>query len=147
MSDAFASRTAGSTIRDVAVAAGVSIRTVSRVLNRSPKVNGETRERVEAVIARLGFKRSARARGLATGRSYLIGLVHNDRNALVLDRLQRGARAANQGAAFAWKGVQAGRVGRYVGKGLGDCATIGQYRTNSIDSAGADIAFEGHTGP
>lgn len=94
MSDAFASRTAGSTIRDVAVAAGVSIRTVSRVLNRSPKVNGETRERVEAVIARLGFKRSARARGLATGRSYLIGLVHNDRNALVLDRLQRGVVAA-----------------------------------------------------
>ncbi|MBN2971783.1 LacI family DNA-binding transcriptional regulator [Roseomonas aeriglobus] len=85
------SRTAhGSTIRDVAASAGVSIRTVSRVLNRSPKVNGETRERVEATIAALGFRRSARARGLATGRSYLIALLHNDRNALVLDTLQRG---------------------------------------------------------
>ncbi|MFD1787127.1 LacI family DNA-binding transcriptional regulator [Sphingomonas floccifaciens] len=80
----------GSTIRDVAASAGVSIRTVSRVLNRSPKVNAETRERVEATIATLGFRRSARARGLATGRSYLIALLHNDRNALVLDTLQRG---------------------------------------------------------
>lgn len=81
---------AGTTIADVAARAGVSIRTVSRVLNRSPLVNATTREAVEAVIAGLNFRPSARARGLATGRSYLIGLVHNDRNALVLDPLQRG---------------------------------------------------------
>lgn len=80
----------GATIHDVADAAGVSIRTVSRVLNRSTKVNAETRERIEAAIARLGFSPSARARGLATGRSYLIGIIHNDRNALVLDTIQRG---------------------------------------------------------
>jgi LacI family transcriptional regulator len=80
----------GATIHDVADAAGVSIRTVSRVLNRSTKVNAETRERIEAAIARLGFSPSARARGLATGRSYLIGLIHHDRNALVLDTIQRG---------------------------------------------------------
>jgi LacI family transcriptional regulator len=79
------------TISDIAARTGVSIRTVSRVLNRSPKVNAATRERVEAVIAELGFHPSARARGLATGRSYLIGMVHNDRNALVLDTVQRGA--------------------------------------------------------
>ncbi len=80
----------GTTIADVAARAGVSIRTVSRVLNRSPLVNAETREKVAAVIAALQFSPSARARGLATGRSYLLGLVHNDRNALVLDPLQRG---------------------------------------------------------
>lgn len=78
------------TIHDVAQAAGVSIRTVSRVLNQSSKVNANTRERIEAAIARLGFAPSARARGLATGRSYLIGIIHNDRNALVLDTVQRG---------------------------------------------------------
>lgn len=81
---------AGTTIADVAARAGVSIRTVSRVLNRSPLVNAATREQVEAVIAGLNFRPSARARGLATGRSFLLGLVHNDRNALVLDPLQRG---------------------------------------------------------
>jgi len=82
--------TIATTIADVAARAGVSIRTVSRVLNRSPLVNAETREKVEGVIAALRFRPSARARGLATGRSYLLGLVHNDRNALVLDPLQRG---------------------------------------------------------
>ncbi|MBP7339785.1 LacI family DNA-binding transcriptional regulator [Niveispirillum sp.] len=78
------------TISDVAEYAGVSIRTVSRVLNRSPKVNAQTREQVEAAIKTLGFRPSARARGLATGQSFLIGMVHNDRNALVLDEVQRG---------------------------------------------------------
>ncbi|MCP6183158.1 LacI family DNA-binding transcriptional regulator, partial [Klebsiella pneumoniae] len=46
---------AGTTIADVAARAGVSIRTVSRVFNRSPLVNAATREQVEAVIAGLNF--------------------------------------------------------------------------------------------
>ncbi|SEK00508.1 transcriptional regulator, LacI family [Sphingobium sp. AP50] len=78
------------TIADVAEAAGVSIRTVSRVLNDSPKVNKETREKIKYAIDKLNFKPSARARALAMGRSLLIGMVHNDRNALVLDSVQRG---------------------------------------------------------
>jgi len=78
------------TITDVAEAAGVSIRTVSRVLNHSTSVNAGTREKIEAAIARLNFRPSARARALAMGRSFLIGMVHNDRNALVLEAVQRG---------------------------------------------------------
>ncbi len=78
------------TIDDVAAAAGVSIRTVSRVLNRSPKVNEKTRQAIEAVIAQLNFRPSRGARALAMRRSLLIGLVHNDHNALVLDTIQRG---------------------------------------------------------
>ncbi|MCI4590437.1 LacI family transcriptional regulator [Sphingobium sp. BYY-5] len=78
------------TIAKVAAAAGVSIRTVSRVLNNSPKVNKDTRERIQAAIDRLHFKPSLRARALAMGRSLLIGMVHHDRNALVLDTVQRG---------------------------------------------------------
>lgn len=81
------------TIEDVAAAAGVSIRTVSRVLNKSPKVNAETRQRIEAAIAALRFRPSPRARALAMRRSFLIGLIHNDRNALVLDSIQRGVVA------------------------------------------------------
>lgn len=80
----------GVTIADVALAAAVSVRTVSRVLNGSSKVNAATREAVQAVIDRLGFSPSPRARALAVGRSYLIGMVHDDPNALVLDPVQRG---------------------------------------------------------
>jgi LacI family transcriptional regulator len=74
----------------VARVAGVSIRTVSRVLNQSPKVNGETRQRIQDAIAALDFRPSLRARAFAKGRSFLIGLAHHDRNALVLESVQRG---------------------------------------------------------
>lgn len=87
------------TIDDVAAAAGVSSRTVSRVLNNSPKVSAKTRARVEAVAAELNWRPSWRARGLATGRSYLLGLMHDEHNAVVLGEMLRGAvrKAADRG--------------------------------------------------
>lgn len=87
------------TIDDVALEAGVSIRTVSRVLNKSTKVNAGTRAKVEAVMARLDYRPSWRARGLATGRSYLLGLLHDEHNALVLGEVLRGVvpHAAERG--------------------------------------------------
>src|SRR3954464_8476400 len=62
-------------IRDVAVAAGVSVGTVSNVLNRPDTVAPATRERVQAAIAELGFVRNESARHLRAGRSRTIGLV------------------------------------------------------------------------
>ena len=76
-------------ISDVASLAGVSTRTVSRVLNASDLVNADTRSHVEAVIAQLGYQPSARARGLRRGQSFLLGFVHNDANELVLGPIQR----------------------------------------------------------
>lgn len=78
------------TISDVAQAAGVSIRTVSRVINNLPRVSADTHERVNRAIATLNFSPSLNARALARGRSFLVGIVHNDRNALVLDSVQQG---------------------------------------------------------
>jgi DNA-binding LacI/PurR family transcriptional regulator len=63
------------TIRDVAVRAGVGVGTVSRVLNGSPKVSEEARRRVGEAIAELGYRRSAVARTLSTGRTQTIGVV------------------------------------------------------------------------
>lgn len=57
------------TIRDVARKAGVSHQTVSRVINHSIAVNVETRARVEAAIAELGYQPDAIARSLAEGRT------------------------------------------------------------------------------
>ncbi|KHL24759.1 LacI family transcriptional regulator [Croceibacterium mercuriale] len=78
------------TIVDVAAAAGVSVRTVSRVINRSPKVGAATRDAIEQVIASLGFTPSARAQALASGRSQLIAVIQGDENAHVLGAIQRG---------------------------------------------------------
>ncbi len=62
-------------IKDVAHAAGVSVGTVSNVLNRPESVAPETLERVQAVIDRLGFVRNESARQLRAGRGRAIGLV------------------------------------------------------------------------
>src|SRR6185295_14136328 len=62
-------------IRDVAAAAGVSITTVSDALNGKGRLPDETRSRVREVADRLGYRPSAAARTLRTGRSGLIGLT------------------------------------------------------------------------
>ncbi len=78
------------TINDVARDAGVSKKTVSRVINRSPLLNEETRQRVLAVIATLGYVPNPQARALALRRNFLIGLVHDNPNAQTVLNVQRG---------------------------------------------------------
>ncbi len=56
-------------LEDVAELAGVSHQTVSRVVNCHPNVSAGTRERVEAAIAQLGYRRNSAARSLVTRRS------------------------------------------------------------------------------
>src|SRR3954447_7681190 len=63
------------TIRDVARHAGVSVATVSRVLNDIPVVRTEMRDRVRDAIADLGYRPSSMARSLSLGRSQAIGVV------------------------------------------------------------------------
>ena len=64
------------TIRDVARHAGVSIKTVSRVVNREANVRPETRARVEDAIRDLDFEPNPAARGLAGRRTFSIGLLY-----------------------------------------------------------------------
>jgi LacI family transcriptional regulator len=63
------------TIGDVALHAGVSKTTVSRVLNDRGEVDAETARRVRDVIDRLGYVPSARAVGLAIGRTSTVGML------------------------------------------------------------------------
>jgi LacI family transcriptional regulator len=65
-------------MRDVALSAGVSISTVSNVINRENVVAPATRERVQAAIDRLGFVRNESARQLRSGQSRSVGLVVPD---------------------------------------------------------------------
>ena len=64
------------TMREVAAAAGVSIATVSFVVNNSKRVTPETRDRIERVMAELGFRRNVVARALASRRTQIIALVY-----------------------------------------------------------------------
>jgi DNA-binding LacI/PurR family transcriptional regulator len=63
------------TISQVAQRAGVGVATVSRVLNRSPRVSEPTRLRVLEAIDELGYAPNAAARALSTGRTRTVGVV------------------------------------------------------------------------
>jgi LacI family transcriptional regulator len=66
------------TMRDVAARAGVSIKTVSRVINNQPEILDGTRQRVQAVIDELGYRPNAVARSLVSGRSHSIAIIVPD---------------------------------------------------------------------
>ena len=66
------------TIKDVARLSGVSISTVSRVINDSKPVSPEVRKKVLEVIEETGYKPNEVARSLVTRRSYLVGVIVND---------------------------------------------------------------------
>ena len=81
-------------IQDVARHAGVAIGTVSNVLNNPDKVTEQTRLKVEAAIAELGFVRNSAARALAARRTDTVGLILIDiGNSLFVD-IARGAESA-----------------------------------------------------
>ena len=80
------------TIKDVSREAGVSIKTVSRVLNNEKYVGAETRARVLDVVARLNFRPSVAARSLAGGKSQQIGLICDNPSAYYVYEMQMGVR-------------------------------------------------------
>jgi LacI family transcriptional regulator len=89
---------AGASIKDVAALAGVSMSTVSNVLNQPQRVSAASAQRVQRAIDQLGFVRNEAARQLRVGRSRLLGLaVININNPFFTDvatGVEEAARAA-----------------------------------------------------
>jgi LacI family transcriptional regulator len=79
------------TIQKVAETAGVSTKTVSRVVNKETGVKQATRERVQAVIDQLHYQPNPAARGLAAARSFLIALLYDNPSTAYINGLQNGA--------------------------------------------------------
>jgi LacI family transcriptional regulator len=78
------------TIKDVAAKAGVSIKTVSRVINNEPNVKTGTRVRVARAVAELGYRPDPSARRLAGNRSYSLGLLYDNPSASYVINIQAG---------------------------------------------------------
>lgn len=88
------------TINDVARIAGVSKKTVSRVINRSSLLSDDTRKHVERVIGELGYVPNPQARALALRRNFLIGLIHDNPNAQMVMNVQQGILESLHGTEF-----------------------------------------------
>ncbi|MFT8929597.1 MAG: catabolite control protein A [Sporolactobacillus sp.] len=78
------------TIYDVAREAGVSMATVSRVVNGNPNVKPTTRKKVSEAIKRLGYRPNAVARGLASKKTTTVGVIIPDISSVFFSELARG---------------------------------------------------------
>jgi LacI family transcriptional regulator len=83
-------------IEDVAASAGVSMKTVSRVLNNEPNVSERTRTRVEAAVEKLRYRPLPSARVLAGRRSYLVAMLFDNPSANYLMEIEMGVLDACQ---------------------------------------------------
>jgi len=94
------------TIDDVAELAGVSIKTVSRVVNKEPNVRDATRAKVERAIASLSYHPNLSARNLASQRARLIALIYDDPSSYEIPssgyviRMQTGVLSACRSADY-----------------------------------------------
>lgn len=117
------------TIDDVAREAGVSVSTVSRILNNKPDVSQTTRRRVQAVIDRLGYVPNLQAKGLAAGKSRMISLLfpmeHAQFTQLELDFFVGAAEAASKRGYF---------LNLYT-QPMDDAGLLNLYRSGQIDGA------------
>lgn len=87
-------------IEDVARAANVSMKTVSRVFNQEPNVRPETRARVEAVAKAMNYRPNPSARSLAGSRSYLLSLVYDNPSANYVVEVMSGVLDACEAARY-----------------------------------------------
>ena len=81
-------------IEDVAREAGVSSKTVSRVLNNEPNVRDEVRKRILVAVEALGYRPNASARSLASNRAFLIALLYDNPSPHYVMEIQQGALEA-----------------------------------------------------
>jgi len=82
------------TINDVAKQAGVSIKTVSRVMNNETSVRQLTREKVQAVVDELNYQPNLAARNLASAKSYSVAYIYDNPNAYYIIDMQAGILSA-----------------------------------------------------
>lgn len=78
------------TMKDVAALAGVSKKTVSRVINNSPLVNDATRKGIQGLIEEIGYQPDPQARGLASRHSFLVGMIYDNPTPQYVVNIQLG---------------------------------------------------------
>lgn len=82
------------TMQDVAAHAGVSLKSVSRVINREPHVSEKLRAKVEAAVAALDYVPDMAARTLAGSRSFIIGVLFDNPSPNYTMKVQKGCYRA-----------------------------------------------------
>jgi DNA-binding LacI/PurR family transcriptional regulator len=112
---------------DVAARAGVSVMTVSRVMNGFEGVAGQTRSRVEEAVVALGYQADAAARVLAGGRSRTIGVVAVETDQFGPSQMLFGIDHAAREAGHLLTFATLDRAGNDIG------ATLDRFRASRVE--------------
>jgi LacI family transcriptional regulator len=132
------------TISDVSRAAGVSIKTVSRVLNKEKYVSVATRAKVEAAMAELNFSPSLAARALAGRRSFQIALIYDNHSPFYIHQIQEGvwARCREEGVRMLAQPVDVASpdLAREVGGLIDETHVDGIILSSPVTDAAAALA-------
>ncbi|MGY0195822.1 LacI family DNA-binding transcriptional regulator [Leptothrix sp. BB-4] len=115
------------TIHDVAQLAGVSIKTVSRVVNREPRISPETFEKVQRAIEMLGYEPHRGARLMRSGKSGLIGFITGLFSDIDIAKTRAGLSDLNilRGAQMACSAAGKTMLAADIGAGrAGDAAAV-----------------------
>ncbi|MCU6481452.1 LacI family DNA-binding transcriptional regulator [Arthrobacter sp. A2-55] len=115
-------------MEDVAARAGVSHQTVSRVINSLPNVSEKTRQRVEAAIVELGYRRNTAARQLVTRRSETLGVVAHSMEQYGPSHILLGIQEAAHAAGYAVNSVGQADTG-----GAAIIETIEYHLSHQVD--------------
>ena len=144
------------TMHQVAVEAGVSVSTVSKVINGRYGISEETSSHVNAVIERLGYETSLVARSLRNQRTGVVGVLVADFEPFSTEVLKGAADAIRETdyelVAYSAGGHVDERVGwerRYVSRVMGtlvDGAVLVTPTVTEVDSDGPLVAIDPHTG-
>ena len=118
-------------IKEVARQAGVSLGTVSNVLNRPEVVAERTRQRVLDAIKELGYVRNDSARQLRAGRSRTVAIVVLERGQPVLHRRGPRGRGGDRGCRRRRGGLQQRRETRPGSGGTSTCSSSNGCRASS----------------
>ncbi len=148
------------TIHDVAVEAGVSRGTVSRVVNNEPYVSEQARTAIEAAIAKVGYVPNNAARSLVMQRSQAVGFIVHEPHSLFLDDPNIGGILLGANTTLSRADYQmvslvidsqrdTDRVARYLSGGFVDGVIIVSARyedpmTRVVERLALPAAFVGH---
>ncbi|MFE6735179.1 LacI family DNA-binding transcriptional regulator [Microbacterium sp. NPDC057650] len=130
----------------VAARAGVSGQTVSRVANDSPKVDPETRVRVEQAMAELGYRPNRAARALRTGRTHTLGLVAQTLSTVGNSRMLQAVAESAASRGYALTVVTLGAAGdiaeafdRLHDQGVDGAVVLNEATVLARDAASAGL--------
>lgn len=131
------------TIKDVSDMAGVSMKTVSRVLNNEKYVSEKTRLRVERAMAELNFQPSVAARILAGKRSYQIALIYDNHSPHYIHQIQTGvwARCLEEGVRLLAQPTDVGstQLAREIGGLIDQTQVDGVILSSPVTDAAAAL--------